>query len=1105
MKRNELWKSLVAKPPKMRFLVMLMCIFCTFNAVFANVAADKTVTIKSENISVKEALNMVKKQTGINIMYEDATLNNVPLKLTLNKEPLEQALSVICSQAGMRYELVENNYVLILPIDRNAKRRTITGVIKDDTGEPVIGASIVIQGTTFGTVANMDGQFMLSYPENTKNDELMISFIGMQTVKEKIGNRHVFNVKMESEVTNLDEVVVVGYGTSSIKDLTGSVASVGLKQLSQLNTPNVTSMLQNLAAGVQVSQNTGVPGETVRVRVRGATSLTGSNEPLYVIDGVPVEDPSMLDAISPNDIQSMDVLKDASAAAIYGSRAANGVVIVTTKKGVEGSKPTVSFNYNVTTDVQIKNFRILYGDEWRETVRRFAKETLVYDPSNQYALEILEPNSTALGSANTNWFDEVKQTAIRHNADLTVSGGSKVSKYLISLSVFDQQGMVKGGDLSRYNARVSTEMNVLPILRFGINANMSYTDQNNANTSLFSAQGFRPDLPIYNDNGEFDMSTGQANPVANTYKKNHDNIYRIMGTVYGEVDIWKGFRFRSSLSGNLQFTENNSFSPSFLSTRNEASGSEYHYKYSKTVFDNTLNYNYEFNKNHVLDAVAGISFERGISRSTRMNSQTYPDNDIYTNLGSAASISSWGNGYNASGLFSSFARINYKLMERYLFTFTGRYDGSSMFGSNNRYGFFPSGAIAWRISQEKFMKNLTFINDLKLRASVGTTGTQNLTSFSNRDLYEATSYNNLSAIIHKQVGNRDIRWEKSTQYDLGLDFALFDYRLTGSISGYIKDTKDLIWSFDFPPSATGGSMQMNRNIGALTNRGIEINLVGRVLSTKDWNLDLTLNMSHNKNKVTKLVEEGRAQSAMNVVVQGSYADQVLAVGYPMGAFHGYEYAGIIQDQARIDELNAYAKSKGQSYYDGNSLKPGHLEIKDLNGDGIINYNDRVIIGNPDPDLFGGLTANLSYKQFSLFANFGYQIGGLKIYNKTLQNLPGQLTGLIDYGLNDRWSDTNKDAKYPALYIGDGVPRLTDHELFNASFFRLQEVRLTYNLPLNKVIKGQLFVSATNLFTLTSYPGTDPATVNSNSNYGGNYETSTYPGFRSFSAGLKINL
>lgn len=1104
MKKNELWRRFSSEPPRLRLLMMLVCMCCVFNSLFANILADKNVTIKSENISVKEALNMVKKQTSVNIMYEDATLNNVPLKLKLEKVPLEQALSVICSQAGMRYELVENNYILILPIDRNSKRKTITGVIKDETGDAVIGASVVIKGTTFGTIADMDGRFMLSYPEKT-GGELMISFVGMQTVKEKIGDRRVFNVKMVSDITNLDEVVVVGYGTSSVKDLTGSVASVGLKQLSQLNTPNVTSMLQNLAAGVQVSQSTGVPGETVRVRVRGATSLTGSNEPLYVIDGVPVDSPSALDGISPNDIQSMDVLKDASAAAIYGSRAANGVVIVTTKRGVEGSKPTVNFNYNVTTDRQIKNFRILYGDEWRETVRRFANETLAYDPSNQYALEILKQGSTTLGAANTDWFKEVEQTAIRHNADLSVSGGSKVAKYLISLSVFDQQGMVKGGDLSRYNARVSTEMNVLPILRFGINANMSYTDQSNAGTSLFNAQGYRPDKPIFDENGNYDMSTGSANPVANTNIKNHNNIYRMMGTVFGEIDIIKGLKFRSSLSGNLQFNESVRFNPSFLSSRNEATGSENHYRFSKTVFDNTFNYNHEFNKNHIIDAVVGVSFERGVSRTTSMSGNTYPDDEIYTNLGSSAKISSWGNSYNATGLFSSFARINYKLMERYLITFTGRYDGSSMFGSNNRYGFFPSGAIAWRISKENFMKELTFIDDLKLRASLGTTGTQNLSSFSNRDLYEADSYNNLSAIIHKQVGNRDIRWEKSTQYDLGLDFAFFNYRLTGSVSGYIKDTKDLIWGYSFPPSATGGSMNMNRNIGAVTNRGVELNLVGRVLTTKDWNLDLTLNVTHNKNKVTKLVSEGKAQSAMDVVVQGSYVEQVLAVGYPMGSFHGYEYAGIIQDQARIDELNAYAVSKGQRYYDGNTLKPGNLEIKDLNGDGIINYNDRVIIATPDPDVYGGLTANLSYKQFTLFANFGYQIGGKKNYNKTLQNLPGQLTGLVDYGLNDRWSDNNKNAKYPAMYIGEGVPRLTDHSLFDTSLFRLQEVRLTYDLPLNKVIKGQVFISATNLFTITSYPGIDPATVFSGSNFGGNYETSTYPGFRSFSAGLKFNL
>lgn len=982
------------------------------------------------------------------------------------------------------------------------QNKTITGLIKDEMGEPVIGASILLKGTTYGTIADLDGNFKLSYPAQSK-EILVISFVGMKTIEIDVKDKKMLNIKMESDVTDLDEVVVIGYGTSSIKDLTGSVASVGAKQLSQLNTPNVSSMLQNLASGVQVSQSTGQPGETIRVRVRGATSLTGSNEPLYVIDGVPVDDPTMLDAISPNDIQSMDVLKDASAAAIYGSRAANGVVIITTKRGTEG-KPSVSFNYNFTTDFQIKNFRILYGDEWRNTVRKFAEQTLVFDPSNDFAPDILDPNSGALGEANTDWFEEVNQPGYRHNVDFSVSGGNQNAKYLLSLAVLDQQGMIKGGELTRYNARISTEMNVLPILRFGLNATMSYTDQSNAGTSLFTAQGFRPDLPIYDKNGDFDISNG-ANPVANTYKQDNDDIYRILGTVYGEIDIWKGLKFRSSLSANVEFNQNMSFSPSFLSTRKEASGSENHYRSSKTVFDNTLSYKHEFNKNHALDAMIGVSFESYSSRSTYLSGDTYPDDDIYTNIGSATNLTRWSNGYNAYGLFSSFGRINYRLMDRYLFTFTGRYDGSSMFGSNNRYGFFPSGAFAWRISQEDFMKNLKFINDLKLRFSAGTTGTQNLTSFSNRDLYEASSYNGRPAIIHSQVGNRDIQWEKSVLYDFGVDFAFFDYKLAGSIGGYIKNTNDLIWAYAFPSSSTGGSMTMNRNVGSVTNRGIELNLTSHLVANKDWNVTLGFNLAHNKNKVTKLVSEGATKTAMEgVIVQGS-SQQVLAVGYPMGAFLGYEHNGVIQNWDRVNELNAYAKEHGQDYYDGMLLKPGNLELVDKDGNGKIENYDRVIIGSPDPAVFGGFTANVNYQRFTLFANFGYQIGGLKLYNKAIQNLPGQLSGLVDYGLNDRWSPENPGAKYPALYIGEGVSDFTELELFNASFLRLQEVRLSYDLPLGKVVKGQVFVSATNLFTITSYPGTDPATVSTGSNYGGNIETSAYPGFRSLSVGLKFNL
>ena len=349
MKKDELWNRLVAKPPKMRLLVMLMCIFCTFNAVFANVSADKTVTIKSENISVKEALNMVKKQTGINIMYEDATLNNVPLKLTLNKEPLEQALSVICSQAGMRYELVENNYVLILPIDRNAKRRTITGVIKDDMGEPVIGASIVIQGTTFGTVANMNGQFMLSYPENTKNDELMISFIGMQTVKEKIGNRHVFNVKMESEVTNLDEVVVVGYGQQKKASVVGAITQTSGKTLERAGVNNLGAALTGNLPGVITSSSTGMPGaEDPKIIIRTQSSWNNS-EPLVLVDGIERE----MSSVDISSVENISVLKDASATAVYGVKGANGVILITTKRGKEG-KANVQIKANMTAKVVSK-------------------------------------------------------------------------------------------------------------------------------------------------------------------------------------------------------------------------------------------------------------------------------------------------------------------------------------------------------------------------------------------------------------------------------------------------------------------------------------------------------------------------------------------------------------------------------------------------------------------------------------------------------------------------------------------------------------------------------------------------------------------------------
>lgn len=1074
----------------------------------------QTVTLNYQNEPLDVVLKSITDQTGYKFVYSNSVIDTQQsVSVTVSSRNINTLLNELFKNTPIVYRIVNKQVALSLSQEAPASshqtenQHRITGKVTDaDTGSAMDFVTIYVSGPDgkiiSSTATNINGEFTIT-SNSPNSDRLGVRFVGYKDQLIGIHGRNTINIALQTDIKMIEEVVVVGYGTTSAKDLTGAVSTIGRRQLENLNTTNVSSMLQNLASGVQVSQSTGRPGERVTIRVRGATSF-GSNDPLYIVDGVPVENYSMIESLSPSDIQSMDILKDASAAAIYGSRAANGIIIITTTKGIISEKPTISFNYNSTIDTEIRNFHILTGDEWRNTLTEFARQTLVYDPSNREAGEIVNTPDRIFGNANTNWFDEIKQTAWRHNADFSIRGGSNTNKYLISMAVMDQTGMVQGDDLTRYNGRVSLDTDILPVLRFGINTNLGYMQRNESGTSMFTSQGTRPDLPVYDNNGNYDMSTGSANPVANTNIKNRTNSYNFLGTIYGELDIIPDLTFRSSLSGTVYSGKREGFSPSFLYTNKRARGSESHSNNYSTIFDNTLSYKKEFAGIHSIDAVVGVSFENYESKSTSLSGDTYPDDYIYNNIGSATSTSVGStSGYNSSkGLFASFGRINYILKDRYLFTVTTRYDGSSLFGANNRYGFFPSGAIAWRISEESFMENVEFVNDLKIRMSTGVTGVTNISLYRNLDLYSAGSYNDLPMIYHSQSGNRDIKWEQTTQHDVGLDFALLDSRLRGSVSGYIKDTKDLIWNFSYSNSSKGYTVP--RNIASVKNKGVELSLTGYLIQNTDWQFDVTLNLARNINKITKVVEEGAYTDPNGLLIHGT-GQQVLAMGKAMGAFFGYEYNGIIQTQERVDELNELAKSKGHLYYDGNMLRPGHLEIKDLNGDGRIDTNDRTVIGDPNPLFYGGLTSHLAYKSFSLFANFGFQSGGKKIYGKTLQNVPGQLTGLIDYGLNDRWNDNNKNAKYPALYIGDGVPKMTSLSLHSTSHFRLQELRIAYRLPeFNKYMNTQIYVSGTNLFTISPYPGTDPATANYQSSYGGNYETS-YPGIRSFSFGLKFNL
>ncbi len=1086
----------------MKLCIVMVMVF-VLGASAGSYSQQQRVNLDMQDAKVLELFSAIKKQTGLRFIYNVDQIEKLAgVSVKAENKTVSEVLEKVFKDTPYQCKVIDD-VILILekPIVSEAqqiKENIINGKVTDKNGEALPGVSVFVKGTQTGVATDIDGNFELKF-QDKKGVVLVFSFVGMKTKEVAYKGQKDLKVVLESSAENLDEVVVVGYGTTSVKDFTGSVARISEKDLEVKNVPSAVSLLQNMAAGVQVSGNTGRPGETVRVTVRGATSLSGGNNPLYVIDGVPTDDPDIMNSIPPSDIASVDVLKDASASAIYGSRAANGVVMITTKKGRLNEKARFSVNYNSSVDSQIKNFSMLDGNEFRAFLTDLANKTLVVDPGNTAAEDILDTEGGYVGNANTDWFDEVKQAAWRHNLDMSVRGGSENISYFVSGSIMDHKGMVVNDDLTRYSARANLDININSKFKIGTKLSLTYSDQNISGTSMFSAQGHRPDLPIYKEDG---VTFYDTNPVAESKELNNSDEYRISGNLYGELEIYKDIKLKSSFSVNQYMNYNYKFSPSFLSYYKQASASRSEGRGFTTIFDNTLSYLKTFNDIHSVDFVGGVSFENSESESGYLSKNGFPMDEIYINVGGGTEF---GQAYDSKlgrGLFSSFARLNYKYNDKYLVTVTARYDGSSMFGKNNRYGFFPSGALAWRLDKESFLEGADFINDLKLKVSAGKTGIQNLESYSNRDLYRATKYNDKPGIEHSQVGNKDIKWELSTLYDLGIDYAFFNYRLTGSLGYYIKDTEDLIRRFAFPSSMAVDEMYYN--IGAVRNQGFEFNIKAKVIETEELKLDLGLNLATNKNEVRKLEEEGAIENSSGTVVQGS-GSQVLAVGYAMGAFFGYKYNGIIQSQDRIDELNASAVAKGHSSYYG-TLYPGNLELTDLNEDGKVDSKDRTIIGSPDPDLFGGFNASLKYKSFSVMANFGFQIGGLKYYGKALQNVPNQLVGLVDYNLDNRWSPDNLDAKIPAIYIGQGVPALTNLSLFDASYLRLQDFRISYDLPKinNLPVNGQLYVSVTNLFTLTSYPGTDPATVNATGNFGGNYETS-YPGLRTFSFGLKLNL
>ncbi len=916
-----------------------------------------------------------------------------------------------------------------------AQQKTITGKVTDKSGSPIPGASIVVKGTSTGTVTDGDGKYNLKAPSDAEN--LEFSFIGMKLATESINNRAVINVVLEDEITAVAEVVAIGYGTQTKREISGSVTNVSAKDFNKGVMSNAADLLQGKVAGLNINRGSGDVTSGPTIRLRGTSSLTGSSSPFVVIDGVPGGD---LNAVAPQDIESISILKDASSAAIYGSRSASGVILITTKKGMKGNTK-VSYEGYVGLDEVTNKPKLLNGAEWREYAKVNNKNIAGMDMG-----------------ANTDWFGEIMRTGVTQNHSLSFSGGGEDHNYMASASYMDVQGVVKGNSMNRFNFRFSFNqfaLNNKLQISFTGNAVMGDNSPTN-NQNFILAYNTIPVVPVKLANGDWYENTDfdQGNPVHNIALNKRDNKdNKFYANVKADLEIFKGLNFTAS-----GFRERNTNDWGLYNNSTTESGrnsigfaQRESQLWDKSLFETTLRYKASFNEVHNITALAGYSWEQNDWRRFMARNQQFGTDLLgYDNLQAGENLkpADVESNRNMSRLISSFARFTYNYNEKYVLSATVRRDGSSKFGANHKWGTFPSFSAAWNITKEDFMSNMSKINDLKLRIGYGITGNQDgIGPYNSLNLYgqQGKYYNDgnwYTAYGVTQNPNPNLKWEKTSMLNIGLDFSLFGSRVNGTVEWYNKETSDLLYTYNVPVPP----YQFNTilaNVGGMSNKGLELLLNLVPVRTTDFQWTIGLNAAHNKNVVTSLSNDefktDRVKSGTAFIRGGSNTTtHVLEVGHDVGTFYGYECTGL----------------------DAN----GKYIFKDINTDGKIDDKDFTYIGSPQPKLTYSINNSFTYKKWDLSVFFR-GVYGNKVLNysrmsfATTQWLMGGnvLKEALTSGLTD-------SPIYSSFYIEDG------------SFLRCEYVNLGYTFKAESIkwIKNlRVYVTGQNLFKITKYKGLDP--------------------------------
>jgi TonB-linked SusC/RagA family outer membrane protein len=992
-----------------------------------------------------------------------------------------------------------------------AQTRKIAGrVTSADDGTPLPGVSIKIAGARTGVQTDADGAYTLNVPDGTSS--VVFSFIGYKPSTVSVGNASSYNVKLLADQQLLNDVVVIGYGSTSKRASTGAISNIKATDIQDRPVTGLDQAMQGQLAGVQVTSASGTPGGAVTVRVRGVSTLSAGSQPLYVVDGTPIQTTSNsqvgfgngvtnpLNDINPADIESIDVLKDASASAIYGSRASNGVVIITTKRGRSG-RTNIDLDYYTGTQTTTKKIDALTGPQYVQMLQEAINNrypTLTYQGTNYPTLAGL---ITALGRGNlandpssyptTNWQDQVFQNAPISNYNLSINGGNDKTRFNITSGYFDQEGILKGSDYSRFNLRLNLDHTISDKFKVGTSTSFNRSSSNRINNDnniygvLSSAILISPAVPLYNADGTYgrDPYSTVENPIA-AYKEpfNLTTSGRLLSNVYGEYKILPSLLFRTNFGADYQIFHERRFVPSTLNAGaapTNGSGIEAYYSDLNLLNENTLTFNKSFG-DHSLNVLLGQSWQKDDNESVFASGTNFPGNSIQRLSAAAVKTGASSTG-SSSTLVSFFGRVGYNYKQRYIISATLRSDGSSRFTEGNRFGYFPAVSAAWILSDEAFLKNQNIFSTVKLRGSYGVTGNNFIGDFLSRTLISAGSnFNQVAGLYPSALGDPNLSWEKTKSSDVALDLGLLKDRIVLSADVYYRKTTNLL--ANLPLAGSAGFTGYQTNAGTMENKGLELDLHTVNIKSKDFNWTSGLNISFNKNKILSLANNNAPYAA-------GFASYV-QVGEAVGSFRGYRIAGIFQNQGEIDALNAAAKTATGSttaLYQVAATAPGDIRFADLNGDGVITGADQEILGSAQPKFVGGFTNNLSYKMFDLsfFWQFSY---GNKIYNNTrvfaegMNTIYGQFASVLD-----RWMPTNTDTEMPRAVYGDpnSNNRASDRFVENGSYLRLKSVNVGFNLP-NAVAakihmrKLRVFAAAQNLVTFTKYKGFDPEVSTFNS-------------------------